>query len=118
MGSDRDAGLDSLRPFRDVFSAVRKLVDAHDDVRMLYPVHPNPNVVGPAQELLSDHPRIELVEPLGKDTLLYFEHGAQRPTIAVVNGTGDHRAGSRMALTISPDALYLFDSEGVRVRGA
>jgi ABC-type sugar transport system ATPase subunit len=61
---------------------------------------------------------VELVEPLGKDTLLYFEHGAQKPTIAVVDGTGDHRAGSRMALTISPEALYLFGSDGRRVRGA
>ena len=52
------------KPLTDVFDAVRRLVDEHDDVRLLYPVHPNPNVVGPAQELLSDHPRIDLVEPL------------------------------------------------------
>ena len=63
-------------PLRDVFSAVRKLVDAHDDVRLLYPVHPNPNVVGPAQELLSDHPRIELVEPLGYRDLVLALQGA------------------------------------------
>ncbi len=53
------------QPLRDVFGAVRKLVDKHDDVRLLYPVHPNPNVVELAEELLSDHPRIDLVEPLG-----------------------------------------------------
>ena len=52
-------------PLRDIFHAVRKLVDDHADVRLLYPVHPNPNVVEPTQELLSNHPRIHLVEPLG-----------------------------------------------------
>ena len=52
------------QPLRDVFGAVRALVEEHDDVRLLYPVHPNPNVVEPAQEFLSEHPRIDLVEPL------------------------------------------------------
>ena len=63
-------------PLRDVFRAVRALVDEHDDVRLLYPVHPNPNVVEPAQELLSDHPRIDLVEPLGYRDLVLALQGA------------------------------------------
>ena len=63
-------------PLRDIFNAVRRLVDEHDDVRLLYPVHPNPNVVEPAQELLSDHPRIDLVEPLGYKDLVLALKGA------------------------------------------
>ncbi len=63
-------------PLRDVFRAVRRLVDEHEDVRLLYPVHPNPNVVEPAQELLSDHPRIHLVEPLGYRDLVLALQGA------------------------------------------
>lgn len=59
---------------------------------------------------------IGLVEPLGKDTLLYFEHGAERPTIAVVEGSARFREGERMGLHIPPEALYLFDEEGKRVR--
>jgi len=51
-------------PIREVFGAVRALVDHHEDVHVVYPVHPNPNVTAPANELLSDHPRIHLVEPL------------------------------------------------------
>ena len=51
-------------PLREVFAAVRRVADEHADVRILYPVHPNPNVVEPAEELLGDHPRIHLVEPL------------------------------------------------------
>lgn len=51
-------------PLREVFSAVRQLADAHPDYRFLYPVHPNPNVSGPAHEMLADHPGIQLTQPL------------------------------------------------------
>jgi UDP-N-acetylglucosamine 2-epimerase (non-hydrolysing) len=63
-------------PLRDVFGAVRRLVDEHADVRLLYPVHPNPNVLEPARELLSDHPRIDLIEPLGYRDLVLALQGA------------------------------------------
>ncbi len=53
------------QPLRDVFAAVRRIAEGHPDVRILYPVHPNPNVVEPATELLGDHPRVHLVAPLG-----------------------------------------------------
>ncbi|MFW5947286.1 MAG: non-hydrolyzing UDP-N-acetylglucosamine 2-epimerase [Gemmatimonadota bacterium] len=52
-------------PIRRVFRAVREAAGRHDDTEILYPVHPNPNVRGPAEEILSGHPRIHLTEPLG-----------------------------------------------------
>ena len=52
-------------PIRDVFGAVRALADEIGDIEIVYPVHPNPNVVEPARELLSDHERIHLIEPVG-----------------------------------------------------
>ena len=51
-------------PLRQVFDAVRALADERDDIVLVYPVHPNPNVRRPAEELLAGHPRIRLVEPL------------------------------------------------------
>ncbi len=51
-------------PLRQVFHGVRALADHLDDVHVLFPVHPNPSVRGPAQELLSGHPRIHLTAPL------------------------------------------------------
>jgi UDP-N-acetylglucosamine 2-epimerase (non-hydrolysing) len=51
-------------PFRAVCSAIRELVERHADIEVLYPVHPNPNVRATAHELLGDHPRIVLCEPL------------------------------------------------------
>jgi ABC-type sugar transport system ATPase subunit len=61
--------------------------------------------------------RAKLVEPLGKDTLLYFEHGAERPTIAIVEATSAYRTGDELGVTFDPDRIYLFDAEGRRVRG-
>lgn len=51
-------------PIRGVFQAVRALADLASNARIVYPVHPNPNVSGPARELLSGHPRIALTPPL------------------------------------------------------
>lgn len=51
-------------PLRGVFQAVRVLADLAADIRIVYPVHPNPNVRRPAHELLSGHPRITLTTPL------------------------------------------------------
>jgi UDP-N-acetylglucosamine 2-epimerase (non-hydrolysing) len=51
-------------PLRETFGALRDLADANDGIQILYPVHMNPNVSGPARELLAGHPRIVLCEPL------------------------------------------------------
>ena len=51
-------------PLREAFGALRTLADRNDDVQVLYPVHLNPNVSGPAREILGGHPRIVLCEPL------------------------------------------------------
>lgn len=55
-------------PLKCIFTAVLKILEQHPDVRVLYPVHPNPNVRQLAHSMLGQHPRIELVEPLD-----YFE---------------------------------------------
>lgn len=55
-------------PLRAIFHAVRAIVDRFPDVRVVYPVHPNPNVCEPAFEMLSGHARITLREPAD-----YFE---------------------------------------------
>ena len=51
-------------PFREVCLAIRDLADRHDDVHFVYPVHPNPNVSGPAREILDGHDRITLCPPM------------------------------------------------------
>jgi UDP-N-acetylglucosamine 2-epimerase (non-hydrolysing) len=51
-------------PFRQVCEGIRELADRHPDIHVLYPIHPNPNVTGPAREILGGHARITLCEPL------------------------------------------------------
>jgi UDP-N-acetylglucosamine 2-epimerase (non-hydrolysing) len=64
-------------PLRQVLGAVRALADRVSDVHILYPVHPNPNVVEPATEMLSGHPRIHLTQPLVYlDLVTSLEHSS------------------------------------------
>ncbi|MCP4571089.1 MAG: UDP-N-acetylglucosamine 2-epimerase (non-hydrolyzing) [bacterium] len=44
--------------------AIADLVAAHDDVEVVYPVHPNPNIKEPVHRLLGDVPRVRLIEPV------------------------------------------------------
>ncbi len=49
---------------------LRSFVASHSDVALIFPVHPNPDVVGPATAILSGHPRIHLVPPLGYEDFI------------------------------------------------
>ena len=51
-------------PMRRVFRTLRQVVEAHDDVEVVYPVHLSPAVQEAAKEILSNHPQIHLIEPL------------------------------------------------------
>jgi UDP-N-acetylglucosamine 2-epimerase (non-hydrolysing) len=52
------------QPMRRIFRAVRRLVDEHPEIAVVYPVHLNPAVQEAAQEVLGAHERIHLIEPL------------------------------------------------------
>lgn len=47
-----------------MFRAIKRLVTTHDDIHVVYPVHLNPQVQHTAKEILGDHNRIDLIEPL------------------------------------------------------
>ena len=64
-------------PLRRVFKAVRTLADQHPDIEVLYPVHPNPSVVEAAREILSDHERVHLTDPLDYLDLVAALQGAE-----------------------------------------
>ena len=63
-------------PIRRIFEAVRSLLAQEPELEVLYPVHPNPNVLEPARELLGAHPRVHLVEPLAYRDLALSLQGA------------------------------------------
>ncbi len=52
------------QPMAQIMTALRRLADAYDDVELVYPVHLSPVVRKAAQEHLSGHLRIHLIEPL------------------------------------------------------
>jgi UDP-N-acetylglucosamine 2-epimerase (non-hydrolysing) len=58
-------------PLERICSALRTLA-ARDDVQLVYPVHPNPNVWQPVHENLSDAPGVMLLPPVDYQRLVYL----------------------------------------------
>ncbi len=52
-------------PFRELCLALRDIAERFEDVQLVYPVHLNPNVRRPVQDILGGCDRIRLIEPLG-----------------------------------------------------
>ena len=52
------------KPMHDILSAVRKLVQAHPEIEVVYPVHLSPAVRQCAQEELGGIDRVHLIEPV------------------------------------------------------
>ena len=51
-------------PLKNMFSAIKRIVDEHKDIKVIYPIHMNPLVRGIANSILGDHERIRIIEPL------------------------------------------------------
>lgn len=51
-------------PMKRVFRTLRQVVEEHEDVEVIYPVHLSPAVQEAAREILSDSERIHLIAPL------------------------------------------------------
>ncbi|ARN74083.1 non-hydrolyzing UDP-N-acetylglucosamine 2-epimerase [Oceanicoccus sagamiensis] len=49
--------------FVDLCNAIKALAESHPDWLLLYPVHLNPNVQKPVNEILSGLPNVQLIEP-------------------------------------------------------
>lgn len=58
------------RPLDEVLAAVRVLAGEHPEVRVLFPVHPNPAVGAQVHDALAGRPRITLTPPLAYPDLL------------------------------------------------
>lgn len=51
-------------PMHHMFRAIRRVLDEHEDVKVLYPIHMNPVVRKIADEELGGHERIHIIEPV------------------------------------------------------
>ena len=51
-------------PMKNMFRAIRRVMDEHPDVKAIYPIHMNPVVRQTADEILGGEERIKIIEPL------------------------------------------------------
>ncbi len=73
------------QPMRNMFRAIKRLVNEHDDVQVVYPVHLNPAVREVAEEVLGEDPRIHLIPPL---EVLDFHNFAARSFFILTDSGG------------------------------
>lgn len=99
------------QPMRDVFTALREMVDLHSELEVVYPVHLSPAVQEAAKDILSDHERIHLIEPLD---VLDFHNLASRSYFIMTDSGGVQEE----APSLGKPVLVLRDTterpEGVR----
>ncbi|EEU21782.1 UDP-N-acetylglucosamine 2-epimerase (non-hydrolyzing) [Lactobacillus mulieris] len=72
-------------PMRRVFKVMKQVVDSHDDVEIIYPVHLSPRVQAVAKEVLGGDPRIHLIDPLD---VVDFHNLAQRSYFIMTDSGG------------------------------
>ena len=51
-------------PMINMFRAIRRIVDEHNDIKVVYPIHMNPLVRRAAFEIFGDDERFHIIEPL------------------------------------------------------
>ena len=52
------------QPMENMFRAIKRLVDEHDDLRVIYPIHMNPLVRKTAAKVFGNNEFIHIIEPL------------------------------------------------------
>lgn len=56
----------------NIFTAIKEIAQSRNDVIIFYPVHPNPNVSGPAREALGEIQNVHLIEPLEYEEFIWL----------------------------------------------
>lgn len=72
-------------PMRHMFKAIRKVMDEHEDVKAIYPIHMNPVVREIADEFLGNDDRIHIIEPLD---VLDFHNFLSRSCLILTDSGG------------------------------
>ncbi len=70
---------------QQMFRAIKRLVETHDDIQVVYPVHLNPLVLQTADEILGNDDRIKLIDPLG---VVDFHNFAARAHLILTDSGG------------------------------
>lgn len=51
-------------PMQNMFRAIKRVVNEHEDVKVIYPIHMNPVIRDLAESVFGDEKRIRIIEPL------------------------------------------------------
>ncbi len=51
-------------PMKNMFRAIKRIINEHSDIKAIYPIHMNPVVRETANEILGDCDRVRIIEPL------------------------------------------------------
>lgn len=70
---------------QQMFRAIKRLVETHDDIQVVYPVHLNPVVKQTADEILGNDDRIQLIDPLD---VVDFHNFAARAHLILTDSGG------------------------------
>ncbi|SIS41211.1 non-hydrolyzing UDP-N-acetylglucosamine 2-epimerase [Salimicrobium flavidum] len=70
---------------KQMFRAIKRMVESHDDVEVVYPVHLNPVVQETADEILGNDDRIKLISPLD---VIDFHNFASRAHLILTDSGG------------------------------
>ncbi|MCM3788824.1 UDP-N-acetylglucosamine 2-epimerase (non-hydrolyzing) [Domibacillus indicus] len=72
-------------PMKNMFRAIKRLIEDHEGIQVVYPVHLNPVVRETADSILGNDPRIHLIEPLD---VIDFHNFAERAHIILTDSGG------------------------------
>jgi UDP-N-acetylglucosamine 2-epimerase (non-hydrolysing) len=105
---------------KNICSALRQLAEQHRDVLIVFPVHPNPNVRGPVESLLSDRENILLVPPLQYPDFVFL---MDRSTLIISDSGGVQEEATALGkhLLLTRDCTErqeAVDSGNVQIVGA
>ncbi len=62
------------KSFEEMCGAMDEIVTKNNNVEIIYPVHPNPNVQGVVHRVLKDNPKVHLIEPVRYEQLVDLMH--------------------------------------------
>ncbi|WP_318507229.1 non-hydrolyzing UDP-N-acetylglucosamine 2-epimerase [Bacillus sp. T3] len=73
------------KPMENMFNAIKRLTEKHNDIQVVYPVHMNPVVREIANRILGKNDRIHLIEPLD---VIDFHNFASRAYLILTDSGG------------------------------
>lgn len=71
-------------PMRNIFKAIRRIVDEFSDVKVIYPIHLNPKVRSVANEIFAGCDKVKLIEPLE----VFDFHNFQNKSYIILTDSG------------------------------